>query len=79
MLEDEFKFFKDNHESLFVEYPNMHIVIKDNKVLFSDDTFEGALAKAVTGGLEVGTFIIQLCSLGESGYTQTFHSRVIFA
>lgn len=79
MLEDEFKFFKDNHETLFGEYPNKHIVIKDNKVLFSDDTFEGALNKAIGGGLEVGTFIIQLCSAGEGGYTQTFHSRVIFA
>lgn len=79
MLENEFKFFKDNHERLFRDYPNKHIVIKDNKVLFSDDTFEGALGKAIAGGLEVGTFIIQLCSAGESGYTQTFHSRVIFA
>lgn len=37
------------------------------------------LSKALDGGLELGTFIIQLCSEGESGYTQTFHSRVIFA
>lgn len=79
MLEDEFKFFKDNHDSLFKEYPNKHIVIKDKKVLYSDDTFEGALSLAIAGGLEVGTFIIQYCSAGVEGYTQTFHSRVIFA
>lgn len=79
MLEDEFKYFKDNHDVLFAEYPNKHIVIKGKKVLFSDDTFEGALSKAISGGLEIGTFLIQLCSVGESGYTQTFHSRVIFA
>lgn len=79
MLEDEFKFFKDNHDALLAQYPNKHIVIKGKKVLFSDDTFENALSKAVENHLEVGTFIIQLCSAGESGYTQTFHSRVIFA
>lgn len=79
MLEDEFKYFKDNHDALFAEYPNKYIVIKDKKVLFADDTFEDALSKAINGGLEVGTFLIQLCSAGESGYTQTFHSRVIFA
>lgn len=79
MLEDEFKFFRDNHDALFSKYPNRHIVIKDKKVLFDDDSFGGALKKAIQGGLEVGTFIIQLCSAGEDGYTQTFHSRVIFA
>ena len=41
MLEDEFKYFKDNHDVLFAEYPNKHIVIKGKKVLFSDDTSEG--------------------------------------
>ena len=33
----------------------------------------------MNGGLELGTFIIQLCSEGESGYTQTFNPRVIFS
>lgn len=79
MLEDEFKYFKDNHDYLFEKYPNKHIVIKGRKVLHADCTFEESLLWARDNGLEVGTFIIQLCSAGESGYTQTFHSRVIFA
>ncbi len=79
MLEKEFKYFKDNQTALYAEYPDKYIVIKDERVLFSDDTFEKALSKAVEGKLEVGTFIVQLCSVDESGYTQTFHSRVIFA
>ena len=79
MLEDDFKFFKDNHDAIFSEYPNKHVVIKGKEVLYSDDTFEGALTKAINGGLEVGTFLIQHCSAGDEGYTQTFHSRVIFA
>ncbi len=27
---------------------------------------------------ELGTFLIQECTEGDSAYTQTFHSRVIF-
>lgn len=79
MLEKEFEYFKENHERLFREYPNKYLVIKDNNVLYSEDTLEDALNQAVSSGLEVGTFLIQLCGKGEGSYTQTFHSRVIFA
>ena len=79
MQSDDFKFFRENHDVLLKEYFNKSIVIKDRNVLFCGDSFKDALSKALDGGLELGTFIIQLCSEGESGYTQTFHSRVIFA
>ena len=79
MQSDDFKFFRENHDVLLKEYFNKYIVIKDRNVLFCGDSFKVALSKALDGGLELGTFIIQLCSEGESGYTQTFHSRVIFA
>jgi carbamoylphosphate synthase large subunit len=79
MLEKEFNYFKVHHDELFAEYPNKYVVIKDGKVMFAGDTFEAALQQAVQSGLEVGTFLIQLCSEGEEGYTQTFHSRVVFS
>ena len=79
MQSDDFKFFRENHDVLLKEYFNKYIVIKDRNVLFCGDSFKDALSKALDGGLELGTFIIQLCSEGESGYTQTSHSRVIFA
>ena len=79
MQSDDFKFFRENHDVLLKEYFNKYIVIKDRNVLCCGDSFKDALSKALDGGLELGTFIIQLCSEGESGYTQTFHSRVIFA
>ena len=79
MQSDDFKFFRENHDVLLKEYFNKYIVIKDRNVLFCGDSFKDALSKALDGGLELGTFIIQLCSEGESGYTQPFHSRVIFA
>ena len=79
MLEKEFEYFKENHDELYRKYPNKYIVIRENNVVYSADTFEEALDKAISGGLEVGNFLVQLCSEGDKDYTQTFHSRVIFA
>ena len=79
MQSDDLIFFRDYLDVLLIDYFYLYFVIKDRNVLFCGDSFKDALSKALDGGLELGTFIIQLCSEGESGYTQTFHSRVIFA
>lgn len=80
MLEKEFKYFKDNNDALFKIYPNRYLVIKGQKVVGNYLSFEEALEAAINSHkFELGTFLVQLCSEGESGYTQTFHSRVIFA
>lgn len=78
-LNDNYQFFLDNHDELLSKYANKFLVIKDKKVLYSGDTFEESLAKAQEIGLEIGTFLIQECTDGDSAYTQEFHSRVIFA
>lgn len=75
---EDFQYFIDNHDKILEMYPNKFVVIKDKKVLFADDTFEGALEKAVSDGHDVGTFLIQECTEGDSAYTQTYHSRAIF-
>ena len=79
MLEKEFEYFKSHHDELYRQYPNKYLVIKKDKVIFTADTFEEALKLAVSGGHKVGEFLVQLCSEGDEAYTQTFHSRVIFA
>lgn len=79
MLEREFKYFKDNHARLLEEYPNKYLVIQEDKVLFAEDSMESAIEKAVEAKLEAGTYMVQLCSEGDSAFTQTFHSRVVFA
>ena len=76
---EDFKWFVENHNRLVDVYKDKHIVIQDNEVICTGDTFEDALNNALVKGLEVGTFIIQECTEGESGYTQSFSSRVIFA
>ena len=77
--ESDFQFFLNNHDSLFKEYPNKFLVIKNGKVLFAEDSFEDALRESQKNGLELGTFVIQECTEGSSAYTQEFHSRVALA
>ena len=78
-LSRDFSFFKENQQALFKEYPGKYLVIRDCAVIDSADTFEDALGKAQSKGLEVGTFLIQHCTGNEDSYTQMFHSRVIFS
>lgn len=75
----DFKWFIENHDSLYTLYPNKYIVIQEQAVIYAGNTFEDALNNALSKGLKLGSFIIQECTEGEGGYTQTFGSRVIFA
>jgi len=76
---ENFKYFIDNHDELLQSYRNKFVVISEKKVLFASDSFDDALNEAIKRGVELGTFIIQECTDGDSAYTQMFHSRVIFA
>ena len=79
MLEKEFKYFVNHHDEIFNEYPNMFVVVYGEKIISAADTFDDALINAINMGLEPGTFLIQECTEGEEAYTQTFHTRVVFA
>ncbi len=78
-LVKEFEFFTENHDELVKKYPNKFVVLKDRTVVLAGDSFEEAYAKAHDSGLVLGTFLIQECTEGDSAYTQTFLSRVVFA
>ncbi len=78
MLEKEFNYFKENYKQLFEKYPNQFLVIKDMEVKSAFSSFEQAIEYA-SNKFELGTFLIQECTKDENAYTQTFHSRVIFA
>ena len=78
MQQEDFKWFVENNEKLYEQYPNQYLVIKDKKVVFTCRSSHQALEKALNEGLEYGTFIVQLCSQGDSAYTVSYHSRVIF-
>lgn len=78
VLEDNFKYFTEHHEEILNNYRDKFVVIRNQSVVLAEDTFDLALEKATESGLEFGTFLIQQCTEGDSGYTQTFHSRAIF-
>ena len=73
MLDKEFKYFVNHHDEIFAEYPNMFVVVA------AADTFDDALINAINMGFVPGTFLIQECTEGDDAYTQTFHTRVVFA
>ena len=77
-LEKEFKFFTENHSNIYQEYPDKYVVIQNEAVVLAADSFEEALNAAIEKGLQVGEFLVQQCTEGESGFTQIFHSRAIF-
>ena len=78
MLEKEFKYFVDNQKELVKKYNGRYIVIKDEKVI-GDYASEIDAYTQTQKEHELGTFLIQLCIPGEDTFTQTYHSRVIFA
>lgn len=78
MLEKEFKYYLDNQKELVKKYNGKFIVIIDNEVVGDYGSYDEALFESCKKH-ELGTFLIQECTEGEDAYTQTFHSRVIFA
>jgi hypothetical protein len=79
MLEKEFQYFID-HRAMFVsKYTNKFIVIKGEDIIGVYGSEIEAYREAQKEN-SIGTFLIQECKPGgEESYTQTFHSRVIFA
>jgi hypothetical protein len=77
-LQDEFKFYIENQDAFVKQYRGRFIVIKDLKVIgVYDDKLIAVRETSKTH--ELGTFLVQKCEPGSDNYTQTFHSRVIFA
>ncbi len=78
MLETEFKYYLSHQEELVEKYNGKFLIIIGEKVVEFYDSFEEALFNSQSK-YQLGTFLIQQCVLGEDNYTQTFHTRAIFA
>ncbi len=78
-LDKELQYYIDNQKELVKKYSGKQLVIKDQEIKGAFNTVEEAFEFSEKQGYELGTFIIQECTPGEESYTQTFHSRVIFA
>ena len=75
----DFKWFKTHYEELVEQYDHRFVVIQNQEVVLSSDTFENALTDAMQKGLELGSFIVQEVSGGQETYVQTFITNAIFA
>ena len=69
--------FEENLLELVKYYEDKHVVIKNEKLLAAYDSFDEAFNETIKTE-DLGTFIIQLCSLDKEKMMQTFHSRVAF-
>ncbi len=78
MLEREFKYYLANQKQLVEKYLGKYLVIIGEEVVGVFDTFESALEESQKK-FELGKFLIQQCLPGEDSYTQTFHTRAVFA
>jgi len=78
MLEKEFKYYLDNQKELLKKYSGRVIVIVGEVVIGDYSTEVEAYTETIKTH-KVGTFLLQLCVPGKDSYTQTFHSRAIFA
>ncbi len=77
-LEKEFKYYLEHQKELVKKYNGKFIVIKDCEVIGAFDSELEAVEKTAEKH-ELGTFLVQKCEPGSESYTQTYHSRVLFA
>ena len=77
-LQQEFKVYIEHQDEMVKKYDGKFIVIKDGVVLGAFDDEITAVTETRKAH-ELGTFLVQKVSPGDSAYSQTFHSRVIFS
>ena len=77
-LEKEFHWFLDNMPTLAQKHDGMFLVIKNLKVIGIYDTFTSALHNTLKTE-EIGTFIVQKCSINPADYINIVHSGVVLA
>ena len=74
-IERDFKYYLSHQNESVGQYDGKYIVLVNNKVVGSYEDY----ADAVYSSLEKyqpGTFMVQLCTPGESAYTARYYNRV---
>lgn len=78
MLNHEFDYYLAHQAELVKQYNGKYLIIKNQSIKAALPSIEEA-TKYGNENFKPGTYLIQKCSPGDNDYTQTFHSRVIFA
>ena len=73
MLEKEFQYYINAQPELVKKYDGKHLVIVGDSVVGAYESRELALDTA-HAKYQPGTFLVQLCTPGESAYTQNYYS-----
>ena len=77
-LQREFEFYISHQDELVEKYDGKVIAIKDGDVLGVYDDELTAVTETKKSH-ELGTFLVQRVSEGDTEYSQTYHSRVVFS
>ena len=77
-LQNEFDYYLAHQEELVEQFDGKVIVLKDGKVLGAYEDEMEAVAETQKSH-KLGTFLLQRVSRGDTAYSQTFHSRVVFS
>lgn len=77
-LQREFEFYISHQDELVEKYDGKVIAIKDGDVLGVYDDELTAVTETKKSH-ELGTFLVQRVSKGDTEYSQTYHSRVVFS
>lgn len=75
MLEKEFNYYLEHQNELLPQYNGKFIVIVGSKVVGAYDNREDAYYSSLEK-YAPGTFMIQLCTPGDSAYTVRYYNRV---
>jgi len=77
-LQNEFDYYLANQDEIVKKHLGKYVVIKGDKVI---GVYENELDAIESSQKEheLGTFLVQFVSPGDSSYTQVFHSRVSFS
>ena len=76
-LTAELDYYVAHQRELVAAHKGKFVVIKGQQVIAVYDD-ELTAVRETSKTHEQGTFLVQKCEDGNSGYTQTFHSRVVF-
>ena len=77
-LQKEFDFYLAHQAEMVGKYDGKYIVIKNGEVLGAFDDELTAVTETQRSH-ELGTFLVQRVSQGDSAYSQTFNSRAVFS
>ena len=77
MCDSNYEYYLAEFEHIYSKYPNKFVVIKNNEILGSYDTFEDAYNET-SKKEKVGTFLIQHCTKDQSNVNFFYSNNVTF-